>query len=120
MDTTYNVTRSKQLRLGIQELLGRNSRADRHVASNCSSSHRPPLPPSFGASFSVRIAVPIFQMVRAASHRYAARAGSTHSNTRRGSLIVVDPDTGQDWSRVRMITSGSTAGVDLPPGADHL
>ena len=27
MDTTYNVTRSKQLRLGIQELLGRNSRA---------------------------------------------------------------------------------------------
>ena len=72
MDTTYNVTRSKQLRLGIQELLGSNSRGEIDMSRRSSSSHRPPLPPSFGASFSVRIAVPIFQMVRAAPHRYAA------------------------------------------------
>lgn len=29
MDTTYNVTRSKQLRLGIQKRLGSNSRGAR-------------------------------------------------------------------------------------------
>ena len=39
MDTTYNVTRSKQLRLGIQELLGSNSRGEIDMSRRIAPAH---------------------------------------------------------------------------------
>ena len=39
MDTTYNVTRSKQLRLGIQELLGSNSRGEIDMSRRNAPAH---------------------------------------------------------------------------------
>ena len=118
MDTTYNVTRSKQLRLGIQELLGSNSRGEidmsrrialAHTALRCLPHSAHPLASELLSQFFKWSAPPPSDML--------PELGALLYG---GSLIVVDPDTGQDWSRVRMITSGSTAGVDLPPGADHL
>ena len=112
--------RSKQLRLGIQELLGSNSRgeidmsrriAPAHTALRCLPHSAHPLASELLSQFFKWSAPPPIDML--------PRAGSTIIRLiicGVGSFIVVDPDTGQDWSRVRMITSGSTAGVDLPPG----
>jgi len=124
MDTTYNVTRSKQLRLGIQELLGSNSRgeidmsrriAPAHTALRCLPHSAHPLASELLSQFFKWSAPPPIDML--------PRAGSTIIRLiicGVGSFIVVDPDTGQDWSRVRMIYEWINCGGGPPARADHL
>ena len=123
MDTTYNVTRSKQLRLGIQELLGRNSRArstcrvnaPAHTALRCLPHSAHPLASELLSQFFKWSAPPPIDML--------PRAGSTIIRLiicGVGSFIVVDPDTGQDWSWVRMIYEWINCGGGPPARADHL
>jgi hypothetical protein len=122
MDTTYNVARSEQPRLGVRELLGSIARGEIDMSRRISPQTRTKdsllklLPHSAhpATALASELLSQFSNGPRRPSSICCPRAGSTIIRLiicGVGSFIVVDPDTGQDWSRILMITSGSSAGV---------